>query len=203
VETSNGQVSRFRAWTRHPKADTAKDHLKKRFIDRWQQISSRTLKDRFNRGRLVFSSLILAHRMRPFLAGAPFSQGVSVRSARDRDARFFGGRFCISSFWSAPQPDRQAICRDLNKESNEGREGDNTVTSGKLAAWIRAGGSIEGHHASGDKFFIAWPCAIANRISPRHTELERAWMHENLVFPLYPQYAAATSASAYEKSSKH
>jgi len=89
-----------------------------------------------------------------------------------------------------------------NKESNEGPLKATTRSQAeKLAAWIRAGGlDSKGHHASGDKFFIAWAMRYRKPdITQGILSLKEHGCTRILVFPLYPQYAAATSASAYDK----
>ncbi len=68
----------------------------------------------------------------------------------------------------------------------------------KLAAWIRADG-LEKHGRGAEQFFIAWAMRYgAPGIGPAIMELKAHGCERILVAPLYPQYAAATTASVYD-----
>ena len=71
----------------------------------------------------------------------------------------------------------------------------------KLAAWIRAGGlDPKWHHAAGDRFFIAWAMRYRTPdIARGILRLKEEGCARILVVPLYPQYAAATTASVHDK----
>ena len=89
-----------------------------------------------------------------------------------------------------------------NQESNESPLKTITRSQGeKLAAWIRAGGlDPKWHHGGGEQFYIAW----AMRYGKPDIEEGIVALKENgctriLVVPLYPQYAAAVTASVHDK----
>ncbi|MGH6858413.1 MAG: ferrochelatase, partial [Methylocella sp.] len=71
----------------------------------------------------------------------------------------------------------------------------------KLAAWIGAGGlDPKARHAARDKFFIAWAMRYRKPdIAQGIVTLKEHGCARILVLPLYPQYAAATTASAHDK----
>ncbi|WP_026607735.1 ferrochelatase [Methylocapsa acidiphila] len=69
----------------------------------------------------------------------------------------------------------------------------------KLAAWIRAGG-LEKHGRGAESIFIAWAMRYGEpSIAPAIHDLKAHGCDRILVVPLYPQYAAATTASVYDK----
>jgi ferrochelatase len=89
-----------------------------------------------------------------------------------------------------------------NKETNEGPL--KTITRSqaeKLAAWIGGGGlDPKGRHAARDKFFIAWAMRYGKPdIAQGIVTLKEHGCTRILVLPLYPQYAAATTASVNDK----
>jgi protoporphyrin/coproporphyrin ferrochelatase len=89
-----------------------------------------------------------------------------------------------------------------NKETKEGPLKAITRSQAeKLAAWIRAGGlDPKGHHAGGDRFFIAWALRYRKpNIAQGILSLKAHGCTRILVVPLYPQYAAATTASVHDK----
>lgn len=71
----------------------------------------------------------------------------------------------------------------------------------KLAAWISAGGlENQGHRAGAGKILVAWAMRYGN--PPLELGINKLKDHgctRILVVPLYPQYAAPTSASACDK----
>ncbi|MGH6794587.1 MAG: ferrochelatase, partial [Methylocella sp.] len=71
----------------------------------------------------------------------------------------------------------------------------------KLAAWIGAGGlDPKGGPAARDKFFIAWAMRyLKPDIAQGIVALKERGCARILVLPLYPQYAAATTASVHDK----
>jgi len=90
-----------------------------------------------------------------------------------------------------------------NKESNEGPLKAITRSQAeKLAAWIKAGGlDPKAQQAAGGRFFIAWAMRYRKPdITQGIVSLKENGCTRILIFPLYPQYAAATSASAYDKT---
>jgi ferrochelatase len=89
-----------------------------------------------------------------------------------------------------------------NKETNEGPLKAMTRSQAeKLAAWIRAGGlDSKGQHAAGDRFFVAWAMRYRKPdIAQGILSLKEHGCGRILVVPLYPQYAAATTASVADK----
>jgi protoporphyrin/coproporphyrin ferrochelatase len=89
-----------------------------------------------------------------------------------------------------------------NKETNEGPLKAVTRSQAeKLAAWIKAGGlDPKGQHTGGDKFFIAWAMRYRKPdIAQGITTLKEHGCTRILILPLYPQYAASTAASVYDK----
>jgi protoporphyrin/coproporphyrin ferrochelatase len=89
-----------------------------------------------------------------------------------------------------------------NKETNEGPLKAITRSQAeKLAAWIGAGGlDSKGHHAARDRFFIAWAMRYRKpSISEGILSLKEHGCTRILVVPLYPQYAAATTASVHDE----
>jgi ferrochelatase len=71
----------------------------------------------------------------------------------------------------------------------------------KLAAWIGAGGlDSKGQHAARETFFIAWAMRYREPdIAQGIVALKEHGCARILVLPLYPQYAAATTASVNDK----
>ncbi len=71
----------------------------------------------------------------------------------------------------------------------------------KLAAWIGAGGlDPKGRQAARERFFVAWATRYGKPdITQGIVTLKEHGCMRILVLPLYPQYAAATTASAYDK----
>jgi ferrochelatase len=71
----------------------------------------------------------------------------------------------------------------------------------KLTAWIAAGGlDPKGHTASSDRFFIAWAMRYRKPdIAQGIVTLKEHGCTRILVVPLYPQYAASTTASVYDE----
>jgi ferrochelatase len=89
-----------------------------------------------------------------------------------------------------------------NTETNEGPLKAITRSQAeKLAAWISAGGlDPKGHHAAGGRFFIAWAMRYRKPdIAEGILRLKENGCTRILVVPLYPQYAAATTASVHDK----
>ncbi|HUI21175.1 MAG TPA: ferrochelatase [Methylocella sp.] len=89
-----------------------------------------------------------------------------------------------------------------NKETNEGPLKAATRSQAeKLAAWIRAGGlDPKGQHAAGERFFIAWAMRYRKPdIAQGILSLRAHGCTRILILPLYPQYAAATTASVHDK----
>ncbi|HTV33554.1 MAG TPA: ferrochelatase [Methylocella sp.] len=89
-----------------------------------------------------------------------------------------------------------------NRDTNEGPLKAITRSQAeKLTAWIRAGGlDPKWHHGGGERFYIAW----AMRYGRPNIEEGIVALKENgcariLVVPLYPQYAAAVTASVHDK----
>ena len=71
----------------------------------------------------------------------------------------------------------------------------------KLAAWIAAGGlGPKGQHAARETFFVAWALRYRKPdIAQGIVALKEHGCSRILVLPLYPQYAAATTASVHDK----
>ncbi len=71
----------------------------------------------------------------------------------------------------------------------------------KLAAWIGAGGlDPHGQHTAADRFFIAWAMRYRKPdIAQGIVSLKAHGCTRILVMPLYPQYAASTTASVHDK----
>ena len=89
-----------------------------------------------------------------------------------------------------------------NKETNEGPLKAITRSQAeKLAAWIGAGGlDSKSHHVARDRFFIAWAMRYRKpSIAEGITTLKEHGCSRILVVPLYPQYAAATTASVHDE----
>jgi ferrochelatase len=89
-----------------------------------------------------------------------------------------------------------------NKDTNESPLKAITRSQGeKLAAWIRAGGlDPKGQHEAGGRFFIAWAMRYRKPdIAQAILRLKEEGCARILVVPLYPQYAAATTASVHDK----
>ena len=89
-----------------------------------------------------------------------------------------------------------------NKETGEGPLKAITRSQAeKLAAWISAGGlAPKGQRAARETFFIAWAMRYRKPdIAQGIVTLKEHGCTRILVLPLYPQYAAATTASAHDK----
>lgn len=89
-----------------------------------------------------------------------------------------------------------------NNETGEGPLKATTRSQAeKLTAWIRAGGlDPKGHPANSDRFFIAWAMRYRKPdIAQGIVSLKEHGCTRILVVPLYPQYAASTTASVYDK----
>src|ERR1700731_4513445 len=89
-----------------------------------------------------------------------------------------------------------------NKETNEGPlKAIPRSQAEKLAAWIGAGGlDPKGRQAARDKFLIAWAMRYRKPdIGQGIVTLKEHGCTRILVLPLYPQYAAATTASGHDK----
>jgi len=89
-----------------------------------------------------------------------------------------------------------------NKETGEGPLKAITRSQAeKLAAWIGARGlDPKGQHAARETFFIAWAMRYRKPdIAQGIMSLKEHGCTRILVLPLYPQYAAATTASAHDK----
>ena len=89
-----------------------------------------------------------------------------------------------------------------NKETGEGPlKAITRSQAGKLAAWVRAGGlDPKAKSAAAERFFIAWAMRYGRpNIGDGITALKDRGCARILVLPLYPQYAAATSASVTDK----
>lgn len=89
-----------------------------------------------------------------------------------------------------------------NEETNEGPLKAITRSQAeKLAAWIRAGGlRTKKEYNPRDQFFIAWAMRYGKPdIAEGITSLKENGCTRILVLPLYPQYAAATTATVYDK----
>lgn len=89
-----------------------------------------------------------------------------------------------------------------NKETNESPLKTATRSQAeKLAAWIRAGGlDPKGQHAAGERFFIAWAMRYRKPdIAQGIMRLQAQGCSRIMVFPLYPQYSASTTASVHDK----
>ena len=89
-----------------------------------------------------------------------------------------------------------------NKETNEGPLKAITRSQAeKLAAWIKADGlDPKGHHAAAERFFIAWAMRYRKPdITQGIVTLKQNGCTRILVLPLYPQYAASTTASVQDK----
>jgi protoporphyrin/coproporphyrin ferrochelatase len=89
-----------------------------------------------------------------------------------------------------------------NKETNESPLKAITRSQAeKLAAWIGAGGlDPKGQHAARETFFIAWAMRYRKPdIAQGIVTLKEHGCARILVLPLYPQYAAATTASVNDK----
>jgi protoporphyrin/coproporphyrin ferrochelatase len=71
----------------------------------------------------------------------------------------------------------------------------------KLAAWIGVGAlDPKGLHAAREKFFVAWAMRYRKPdIAQGIVALKEHGCARILVLPLYPQYAAATTASVHDK----
>jgi ferrochelatase len=88
------------------------------------------------------------------------------------------------------------------KETNEGPLKAITRSQAeKLAAWIGAGGlDPKNQHVASEKFFIAWAMRYRKPdIAQGILSLKEHGCTRILVVPLYPQYAAATTASVHDK----
>lgn len=89
-----------------------------------------------------------------------------------------------------------------NKEANEGPLKAITRSQAeKLAAWVGAGGlDPKGHETARERFFIAWGMRYGKpTIAQGINSLKEHGCSRILVLPLYPQYAAATTASVHDK----
>ncbi|HEY4848836.1 MAG TPA: ferrochelatase [Methylocella sp.] len=89
-----------------------------------------------------------------------------------------------------------------NKETGEGPLKAITRSQAeKLAAWIGAGGlGPKGQHTARETFFIAWAMRYRKPdIAQGIVTLKKHGCTRILVLPLYPQYAAATTASVHDK----
>lgn len=71
----------------------------------------------------------------------------------------------------------------------------------KLSAWISAGGlEKQGHRAKSGRILVAWAMRYGNPALEKGIELlKENGCNRILVVPLYPQYAAASTASACDK----
>jgi ferrochelatase len=89
-----------------------------------------------------------------------------------------------------------------NKETNEGPLKAITRSQAeKLAAWIRAGGlDTKGNQGTGERVFIAWAMRYRKPdVAQGILTLKAHGCTRILIVPLYPQYAAATTASVDDK----
>ncbi|WOJ90934.1 ferrochelatase [Methylocapsa polymorpha] len=107
-----------------------------------------------------------------------------------------------SILWLRPGRLAKKYAEIWNKTLNEGPLKSITRSQAeKLAAWIRAGG-LEKHKPgrAADEVFIAWAMRYGEPgIGSAVKNLQAHGCARILVVPLYPQYAAATTASAYDK----
>ncbi|MGH6795742.1 MAG: ferrochelatase, partial [Methylocella sp.] len=88
------------------------------------------------------------------------------------------------------------------KETNEGPLKAITRSQAeKFAAWIGAGGlDPKGRRSARERFFVAWAVRYGKPdIAQGIVTLKEYGCARILVVPLYPQYAAATTASAHDK----
>jgi ferrochelatase len=101
--------------------------------------------------------------------------------------------------WTRPGRTAKKYAAIWNKTLDEGPLKSITRSQAeKLAAWIRAGG-LEKHARGVDQFFIAWAMRYGDPgIGPAIRNLQGHGCDRILVVPLYPQYAAATTASVYD-----
>lgn len=101
--------------------------------------------------------------------------------------------------WARPGRVARKYAAIWNKSLNESPLKSITRSQAeKLAAWIRAGGLEK--HARAEEIFIAWGMRYGDPDIGRAIEtLQSHGCARILVVPLYPQYAAATAASVYDK----
>jgi ferrochelatase len=104
--------------------------------------------------------------------------------------------------WLRPGRSARNYAAIWNKEENESPLRTTTRSQAeKLAAWIRAGGlHRHGKGAVASEILIAWAMRYGRpAIAPGIEKLTEKGCDKILVVPLYPQYAAATTASVCDK----